>query len=151
MTRLTSLLVLVLSLAACDTAAPGPDSLDGTYSATSFRLLDAATGEVHYDLLANGSSFEITLRDGSTMSGQAFIPYRAFVESGTTDDIDGDFDVAFDGTYRQSGDQVRFIMDPDAFVDTFVDAAPWTLVDDGRGLAFSSDEDDLTFEITVVR
>ena len=93
----------------------------------------------------------MTLADDGTVAGRVFIPYRAFVESGTTDDVDGDFDVAFDGTYERAGGAVTFDLRPGSFDDTFIDAEPWAVVDEGRGLRFEDEEDGLTFRVVVSR
>ena len=151
MARLLALVLLALSLPACDTADPTAVSgvqVGGPYTAASFRLLDATSGALHYDLAAAGATFEMNLASDGTVSGDAFIPYRAFVESGTTDDIDGDFDVSFSGTYQATDRAVTF---SGIDADTFVDANPWEVLDGGRGLRFESTDDGLTFELVVTR
>ena len=151
MTRLLALALLAFSLAACDTAGPTAVSgveIGGPYTAASFRLLDATSGALHYDLSAAGATFEMDLAGDGTVSGDVFIPYQAFVESGTTDDIDGDFDVSFSGTYRATDRAVAF---SDINADTFIDASPWEVLDGGRGLRFESTDDGLTFELVVTR
>lgn len=150
MARLFTLTILAVLLSACDTAGPEAVSdvqVEGTYSAASFRLLDASTGALRYDLMAAGSTFQMTLADDGTVAGAVFIPYRAFVESGTTDDIDDDFDVAFSGTYQATDKTLTFETD----ADTFVDVGDWEILDGGRGLRFEDSEDGMTFELVVAR
>lgn len=150
-----ALLALAAVLSACDSAVEPPTSeirVGGPYEATTFRLLDTDTGALHYDLLAAGSTFEMTLADDGTVTGRVFIPYQAFVESGTTDDVEGDFDVTFDGVYEPSDDAVTFDLRPGTFDDTFIDAKPWAILDDGRGLRFEdADEGGFTFEVVATR
>ena len=150
-----ALLVLAAILSACDSVVEPPTSeirVGGPYEAATFRLLNAETGAHHYDLLAAGATYRMTLADDGTVTGRVFIPYEAFVESGTADDITGDFDVTFDGVYTESADAVTFDLRPGTFDDTFIDAKPWEIVEDGRGLRFEDDASDgLTFELVVTR
>jgi hypothetical protein len=111
-------LCVVLLIAACgdddgssDSFSPSVENVSGNYTATSFTITTSA-GTL--DLLALGSSVEVTLAPNGTTTGRLFVPGG--------DEDGGDLDEDLTGTWILSGSIVTFSQT----ADTFIQDAPFT-------------------------
>ncbi len=88
-----------------------PESIAGTYTATTFTL----SGQVSGDVLAAGGNLAITLNANGTTSGSMFVP------ASPNDGVDFNADMA--GTFSLVNDSLNFSQD----ADTFVRDLAWTV------------------------
>jgi hypothetical protein len=123
--RATIALTLALALGSCggeDTFSPTEESVAGSYSA-SVLTLTSSVGTT--DLLALGSTVDITLAANGTTSGRLFVPGG--------DDNGGDLDVDLTGTWALSGSTVTFNQTGDSFIrDVEFTAGPDQLNGEGE-------------------
>ena len=84
-----------------------PETVAGTYVATTFTL----SGAVTEDVLEAGGSLTITFDAGGTTSGSLFLPATSSASEGVdfTADMAGTFDLTDD-------DRIRIAQDADSFV-----------------------------------
>ena len=103
-----TLLGIGLSLAvACSGSDPvTPDSLAGTYVATSFAL----SGDASEDVLAAGGSLNITFNAGGTTSGSLFVPAASSGSGGV------DFTADMAGTFALANNSITLSQNADSFV-----------------------------------
>ena len=138
MSRLLTLLSLVLILAACDSSdelATAEVSIGDTYSASTFRVTNGAG--TTFDLLDAGARLDLTFWRGDRFDARLFIPRSAILATGDTQDLDdfeGDFDVAFEGTYAQLDGALTFT--ESEFTDTFLRDEGWTIDPNGRAIRY---------------
>lgn len=99
-------LTLALVLGSCgDSFSPTVETVAGSYTAISFTLT-SSVGTT--DLLALGSTVDITLAADGTTSGRLFVPGGA--EDGS------DLDVDLVGTWTLAGSTVTFNQTGDTFI-----------------------------------
>lgn len=100
-------LTLALVLGSCggDSFSPTVETVAGSYTASSFTL-SSSVGTT--DLLALGSTVDLTLAVDGTTSGRLFVPGGA--EDGS------DLDVDLVGTWTLSGSTVTFDQTGDTFI-----------------------------------
>jgi hypothetical protein len=112
MRRWTFLMMLLLTgLAACETDTTGPEGpLDGTYTATYFRITPPDESEV--DVLAAGGSLTINITENLATSGNLIIPSS----------ITGGVTASMAGSATVSGTVVTF----QQAINTFVRDLSWT-------------------------
>jgi hypothetical protein len=106
--RATIALTLALALGSCggeDTFSPTVESVAGSYTASSLTLT-SSVGTT--DLLALGSTVDITLAADGTTSGRLFVPGG--------DDDGSDLDVDLAGTWTLSGSTVTFNQTGNSFI-----------------------------------
>lgn len=135
MRRFLSKMLLVFSLPfafACSEAL-SPETLAGTYVATTFTLSGVVTG----DVLSAGGSFTITLNADGTAEGSLFVP--AAVAGGEV------MDANLVGTYTLAGETITFTHD----ADTFVRDVTWTI--DGSELRATGTFSDVTITVVLSR
>ena len=123
--RGTIALTLALALGSCggeDTFSPTMEAVAGSYTASSLTLV-SSVGTT--DLLALGSTVDITLAANGTTSGRLFVPGG--------DDDGGDLDVDLAGTWALSGSNVTFNQTGDSFIrDVEFTAGPDQLNGEGE-------------------
>ena len=95
-----------LSLAVGCSDPVTPESLAGTYVATTFAL----SGDVTEDVLAAGGSLTITFDAGGTTSGSLFVPAASSASGGM------DFTADMAGTFALENDSVTLTQAADSFV-----------------------------------
>lgn len=103
-----SLIILFAALVTgCDDDVTGPSMAEvaGMYSASTF-LLNAPEGQV--DMIADGTTLDLTLSPDGTTSGTLFIPEGEEDGSDLTADLEGE--------WALDGDDVTFDHDADTFV-----------------------------------
>ena len=83
-----------------------PESIAGTYTATTFTL----SGEVTEDVLATGGTLTITFNADGTTSGSLFVP----AASEASEDVDLVVDMA--GTFSLSDGSISLTQTGDSFV-----------------------------------
>ena len=101
-----TLLFLSLSLAVGCSDPLTPESLAGTYIATSFVI----SGDVTEDVLAAGGSLTITFNADGTTSGSLFVPAASFDSDGS------DFTADMAGTFALASDSITLTQAADSFV-----------------------------------
>ena len=101
-----ALLPLSLSLAVGCSDPLTPESLAGTYVATSFTI----SGDVTEDVLAAGGSLTITFNAGGTTSGSLFVPAGSFDSGGM------DFTADMAGTFILANEAITLTQAADSFV-----------------------------------
>ena len=101
-----ALLFLSLSLAVGCSDPLTPESLAGTYVATSFTI----SGDVTEDVLAAGGSLTITFNAGGTTSGSLFVPAGSFDSGGM------DFTADMAGTFILANEAITLTQAADSFV-----------------------------------
>lgn len=105
------MMVLLMGVAACDTDTTGPEGpLDGTYTATYFRITPPDESEV--DVLAAGGSLTINITENLATSGNLIVPSS----------ITGGVTASMAGSATVSGSVVTF----EQAIDTFVRDLSWT-------------------------
>lgn len=109
------LMVLVMGLTACNTTTDNSDPLEGSYSATLFRI--TPSGESEVDVLANGGRLTMTISETNTTTGSLIVPSS----------VDGGITASMTGTAVLSGSTVTF----QQTVDTFVSDLTWTRTPSG--------------------
>ena len=102
-----------LSLAVGCSNPVTPESLAGTYAATTFSL----SGDVTEDVLAAGGSLTITFDAGGTTSGSLFVPATSSAGGGV------DFTADMAGTFSLENDSITLTQVADSFVRDLV----WTV------------------------
>jgi len=119
-------------LSACsDTLTP--ESLAGTYVATTFTLAGTVSG----DVLAEGGRLTITFHADGTTTGTLFVP--ASLNDGQ------DFNVSMTGTFTIMNNTVVLTQD----ADTFVRDVTWTV--DGSQLRASETFSGVTITVVLTR
>ena len=108
----TTFFALGLSLAVGCSDPVTPESLVGTYVATTFALSGGATE----DVLAAGGSLTITFNAGGTTSGSLFVPAASSASGGM------DFTADMAGTFVLENDSVILTQAADSFVRDLI----WT-------------------------
>jgi hypothetical protein len=99
-----ALIVTSIPLAAACSDALSPESLAGTYVATTFTL----SGEIVGDVLAEGGSLSITLNADGTTTGLLSVPASL---------LDGeDFSASMGGTFTIGEQTLTFTQEADTFV-----------------------------------
>ena len=133
----TLLVVCIALAAACgDSTSPdptNPDSIAGTYVATTFTL----SGDMSADVLDEGGSLTITLNADSTTSGNLFVP--ASVADGE------ELNESMVGTYSVVADTLTF----NQVADTFVRDCSWII--EGSHLSASEEFSGVTITIVLAR
>lgn len=105
------MMVLVMGLAACESDSTGPEGpLEGTYTATYFRITPA--GEAEADVIAAGGSLTINIAENNTTTGQLIVPSS----------ITGGQTASMAGAATLSGSVVTF----QQTANTFVRDLSWT-------------------------
>jgi hypothetical protein len=128
-----TLLVTGIPLAAACSNALGPESLAGTYVATTFTL----SGGIIGDVLAEGGSLTITLNADGTTTGSLLIPGSL---------VDGeDFSASMVGTFTIVNETLTLTQDADSFVRDLT----WTV--DGSQLRASDTFSGVTVTIVLSR
>ena len=102
----TTFFALGLSLAVGCSDPVTPESLAGTYVATTFGLSGGATE----DVLAAGGSLSITFNAGGTTSGSLFVPAASSASGGM------DFTADMAGTFTLQNDSLTLTQVADSFV-----------------------------------
>ena len=95
-----------LSLAVACSDPVSPESLAGTYVATSFAL----SGEVTEDVLAAGGTLTITFNAGGSTSGSLFVPAASSASGGM------DFTADMAGTFVLENESLTLTQAADSFV-----------------------------------
>jgi hypothetical protein len=128
----TLLVGSVPMVAGCGDAL-SPESLAGTYVATTFTLSGAIVG----DVLAEGGSLTITFRADGTTEGSLLIPGSL---------VDGDdFAASMVGTFTIVEQTIRLVQDADSFVRDLT----WTV--DGSELHASGTFSGVTITLVLTR
>ncbi len=130
---ITTLLVGSLPFASACSDALSPETLAGTYVATTFTFSGVVTG----DVLFSGGSFTITLNADGTAEGSLFVP------ASLTGGVPLNENLA--GTYTIVDDAITFIHN----ADTFVRDATWTV--DGSELHGSGTYSGVTITVVLSR
>jgi len=136
MKRLQTYTLIVVSIvlaAACGDDPVSPDSIAGTYVATTFTL----SGDISADVLDEGGSLTITLNADSTTSGNLFVP--AAVTDGE------ELNESMVGTYSVVSDTLTF----NQAADTFVRDCSWII--EGSRLSASEEFSGVTITIVLAR
>jgi hypothetical protein len=128
-----TLVVASIPLGAACSDALSPESLAGTYAATTFTLSGAVVG----DVLAEGGSLTITLNADGTTTGSLFVP--ASLNDGA------DFNASLVGTFTIANETLTLTQD----ADTFVRDLAWTV--DGSQLRGSGTFSGVTVTVVLSR
>ena len=128
-----TLLVGSIPLVAGCSDALSPETLAGTYVATTFTL----SGDVAGDVLAEGGGLTITLNADGTTAGSLFVP--ASLSGGE------DFNASMAGTFTLADETVTFTQE----ADTFVRDVTWTV--DGSQLRGSGTFSEVTMTVVLSR
>ena len=128
-----TLLVGSIPLVAACSDALSPETLAGTYVATTFTL----TGDVAGDVLAAGGGLTITLNADGTTAGSLFVP--ASLNEGE------DFNASMVGTFTMVNETITFTQD----ADTFVRDLTWTV--DGSELRGTGTFSGVTITVILSR
>jgi hypothetical protein len=122
--RAIAALTLAIVIGGCegeDAFSPTVETVAGSYSARSLTL-SSAVGTT--DLLALGSTVDVTLAVDGTTTGRLFVPGG--------DEDGGDLDVDLAGTWALSGTNVTFDQEGDTFIrDVEFTAGPDQLTGEG--------------------
>ena len=102
----TTFLILSLSLTVGCSDPLTPESIAGTYRASTFALSGGATE----DVLAVGGSLTITFSAGGTTSGTLFVPAASAASGGM------DFTADMAGTFTLENDSITLTQAADSFV-----------------------------------
>ena len=131
---LTHVLVLgsIISAVACSDPL-SPESIAGTYTATTFTL----SGQVSGDVLAAGGNLTITLNADGTTSGSMLVP------ASLNDGVEFNADMA--GTFSLADDSLTFSQD----ADTFVRDLAWTV--NGSRIEGAGTFSDVTITVVLSR
>ena len=134
--RHSGILIAALALiAACsDSTAPTMESVAGTYTATTFTLVEGTTTT---DVLADGGSITLTLNAGGTTAGRVLVPEGG--EGG------GDFDEDLTGTWMLQGSTVTL----DHVADTFLRDMSFTV--SGNRLSGQETFDEVTISVVLTK
>ena len=120
-------------LAACGDAL-SPETLAGSYVATTFTL----SGEVAGDVLAEGGHMNITFNADGTTTGSLFVPE-------SLNDEEGDFNADMAGTFVITDQTVALTQG----ADTFVRDVTWTV--DGSQVHGSGTFSGVTITVILTR
>ena len=129
----TTFLALSISLAVGCSDPLTPESINGTYEASTFAL----SGGVTEDVLAAGGVLRITFSLGGTTSGGLFVPAASSASGGM------DFTADMAGTFVLEGDSVILTQDADSFVRDLT----WTV--DGSQIRGTGTFSDVTITIVL--
>ena len=131
----TTFLALGLSLAVGCSDPVTPESLAGTYVATTFALSGGATE----DVLAAGGSLNITFKADGTTTGSLFVPASTFDSGGT------DLTADMAGTFTLQNDSLTLMQAADSFVRDLT----WTI--DGNRINGTGTFSGVTFTVVLSR
>ena len=131
----TTFLALSLSVAVGCSNPLTPESIAGTYRASTFALSGGATE----DVLALGGSLTITFSAGGTTSGSLFVPAASFDSGGV------DFTADMAGTFVLENDSITLTQAAESFVREIT----WTV--DGNRISGTGTFSGVTVTIVLSR